>query len=320
VTSRTIVSVPASVERDELIALLKHLDRDDQAPARGFYLSGWSGTQPYTFDRIGRGTQHVEAVCLSVLGNTQPARIAEYVRHANAGGAGGDGLIQRFGLMVWPDAPGEWKNVDEYPNSEARDAAWGVFDRLSKLDEAAAFSLGALKGPYDKVPSLRFDEAAAAEFLAWRTDLEGRVRSGEMSPALEGHLAKYRKLVPALALMNHLANGGDGLVSLEALLTALSFAKFLESHARRLYSAGSEGERAAAKAILTRIRRKDLGDGFTARDIHQRDWAHLTDRDDVQRGLDLLTDLDHVAPSTPAPGGRGGRPKITYAINPRTLS
>jgi hypothetical protein len=43
------------VERDELISLLRHLDRDDQGNARGFYLSGWSGTQPYTFDRIIRG-------------------------------------------------------------------------------------------------------------------------------------------------------------------------------------------------------------------------------------------------------------------------
>jgi putative DNA primase/helicase len=308
------------VERDELISLLKHLDRDDQSVARGFYLSGWSGTQPYTFDRIGRGTLHIEAVCVSVLGNTQPARIAEYVRHANAGGAGGDGLIQRFGLMVWPDAPGDWKNVDEYPDSNARDSAWGVFERVSKLDETAALKLGALKGTFDKVPSLRFDEDAAAEFLTWRTDLEGRLRSGDLSPALEGHLAKYRKLVPALALMNHLADGGYGPVSLEALLRALSFAKFLESHARRLYAAGSEGERSAAKAILARIRRKDLEDRFTARDIHRKDWAHLADRGDIQRGLDLLTDLDHVAPSVPATGERGGRPKITYAINPRAFS
>jgi Protein of unknown function (DUF3987) len=34
------------VERDELTSLFKHLDRDDQSVARGFYLSGWSGTQP----------------------------------------------------------------------------------------------------------------------------------------------------------------------------------------------------------------------------------------------------------------------------------
>ena len=36
------------MERDELVSLLKHLDRDEQAVARSFYLSGWSGSQPYT--------------------------------------------------------------------------------------------------------------------------------------------------------------------------------------------------------------------------------------------------------------------------------
>ena len=43
------------VERDELVSLLRHLDRNDQAVARGFFLTGWSGTQPYTLDRISRG-------------------------------------------------------------------------------------------------------------------------------------------------------------------------------------------------------------------------------------------------------------------------
>ena len=39
------------IERDELISLLRHLDREEQAVARGFYMSGWAGMQPYTFDQ-----------------------------------------------------------------------------------------------------------------------------------------------------------------------------------------------------------------------------------------------------------------------------
>jgi hypothetical protein len=185
------------VERDELISLLKSLERDDQTVARGFYLSGWSGTQPYTFDRIARGHRHIPAICISVLGNTQPARISEYVRRVNLEGAGGDGLIQRFGLLVWPDASPEWKNIDEYPDSEARETVWKIFKRLGQIDIAAALALGATKGEFDKVPSLRFDEAAHSDFLEWRKDLEQRLRSGELSPALEGHSAKYQKLVPS---------------------------------------------------------------------------------------------------------------------------
>ena len=308
------------VERDELTSLLKHLDRDDQSVARGFYLSGWSGTQPYTFDRIMRGHRHIEAVCISVLGNTQPARIVEYVRSANLGGTGGDGLILRFGLLSWPDAPSEWRDVDEYPNSAAREKAWQTFERMAKLDTQAALRLGAEKGPFDKVPSLRFGEAAHEDFLGWRTDMERRLRSGEMSPALEGHLAKYRKLVPSLALINHLADGGTEPISHRALLKALAAAHYFESHARRLYGSASESELAAAKAILKHIRNGDLNDGFTARDVHQSGWAHLTEREQVGAGLSLLVDLDYLALSSPSIRAEGGRPKITYLVNPRGLT
>ncbi len=161
-----LVSDPAGllVERDELVSLLKHLDREDQCVGRGFYLSGWSGTQPYTFDRITRGHIHVDAVCIGVLGNTQPARIAEYIHRANYGGAGG--------------APGDWEDVDEFPNREAREKAWEVYQRLSKIDESAALKLGAEKGPYDKVPGLRFDEEAQPDFLDWRRDRSRRPSRG----------------------------------------------------------------------------------------------------------------------------------------------
>src|SRR5262245_24139145 len=216
-----LVSNPTGilVERDELVSLLKHLDREEQCVARGFYLSGWSGMQPYTFDRIGRGHIHVEAVCIGVLGNTQPTKIAEYVRRANADGAGGDGLIQRFGLLAWPDEPVGWKNVDEWPNRESRDAVWRIFEWISKLNEVEALKLGALKGDYDSRPL-----EAAAVFLEWRHGFEPRLRGHELSPALEGHLAKYRKLVPALALIDHLVEGGVGNVGAEALARALDMA------------------------------------------------------------------------------------------------
>jgi Protein of unknown function (DUF3987) len=76
--------------RDELVSLLKTLDREEYVAARGFFMSAWSGTQGYTFDRIIRGKTHIEAACLSLLGSTQPGRIAEYVRMANRGGLGDD--------------------------------------------------------------------------------------------------------------------------------------------------------------------------------------------------------------------------------------
>ena len=123
--------------RDELVSLLKTLDREEYVAARGFFLTAWNGTPPYTFDRILRGKTHIEAACLSLLGSTQPGRIAEYVRRATEGGSGDDGLIQRFGLLVWPDQEPEWRETDRYPNSDARMSAWATFERLDKLDPNA---------------------------------------------------------------------------------------------------------------------------------------------------------------------------------------
>jgi Protein of unknown function (DUF3987) len=209
------------VERDELVSLLRHLDHNDQAVARGFFLTGWSGTQPYTLDRISRGTRHIEAVCISVLGNSQPARISEYVKRANSNANGGDGLLQRFGLLAWPDTCPEWKDMDRCPHSRARENAWEVFERLSRLDRRAAMALGARRGPCDSVPFLRLSAAAHDDFLTWRSDLERRLRTGKMAPALEAHLAKYRKLVPALALINHLVDNGQNEISQRAMRKAL---------------------------------------------------------------------------------------------------
>jgi hypothetical protein len=218
--------------------------------------------------------------------------------------------------LVWPDEPVGWKNVDEWPDSVKRDMVWGIFEGISKLTETEALKLGAVKGTYDKIPFVRFDEEAAAEFLDWRTGLERRLRSDELSPALEGHVAKYRKLVPALALIDHLVAGGAGDVGKESLLRALAMAEYLETHARRVYGATDSVDIIAAEAILTHIRRGDLKDGFTARDIQRHGWSRLTDRDHIQRGLDLLIELDHLADVTAGKPGYGGRPKVSYWINP----
>ncbi|MBV9243256.1 MAG: DUF3987 domain-containing protein, partial [Methylobacteriaceae bacterium] len=297
--------------RDELVSLLKTLDREEYAAARGFFLTAWNGTTGYSFDRISRGKTYIEAVCLSLLGSTQPGRIAEYMGRAIRGGAGDDGLIQRFSLLVWPDHSGDWHEVDRFPNTAARQNAWDTFDRLDKL---IATDIGAETDTYATVPYLRFDPEGLETFAEWRAGFELRIRSGSDHAALESHLAKYRKLVPTLALINHLADGGAGPIGGLSTLRALTFAEYLESHARRAYGSGFQAEAGTAKAILARIRKGDLADGFTARDILQREWSNLSDRDQVITGLELLDDLSWLR-STRL--DTGGRPKIVYSINPR---
>ena len=301
------------VYRDELVSLLKGLDKEDQAEGRGFYLTGWNGDSPYTLDRIGRGLYlHIPALCISLLGGTQPGRLAEYTGQAIRGGAADDGLIQRFGLMVWPDPVATWRNVDRPPDHTAERVAYAVFDRLDRLDPA---SIGAqqdrnLDGHPIGLPYLRFSAEALSHFQEWHEALEVRLRSGELHPALESHFSKYRKLVPALALLIHLADDGRGEIGEDATLKALAWAEYLETHAHRVYGAVTQVEVAAAKAILRRIERGDLQAPFTTRDVWRPGWAGLSDRALVVRALELLADYGHL--TVEVDRATGGRPATRY--------
>ena len=307
------------VHRDEMVSLLRDLDREEKAGARGFYLTGWNGTTHYTVDRIGRGFDlHIPAVCLSLLGSTQPGRIADYSHAATHGGRGDDGLIQRFGLMVWPDVAGEWNNIDRWPDTAAKNEAFGAFARLDELDPAA---VGAehdtgIDGEPEGLPFLRFDAEALGLFVEWRTDLERRLRSDELTPALVSHLNKYRKLAPSLALLFHLADGNSGPVEQSALLRALAWSEYLESHARRVYASGPASEAATASAILGRMRRRDLPAVFAGWEVWRPGWAGLADRATVADGLNLLVDFGYLRCSRIETSGRTA---TRYTVNPRAL-
>ena len=40
-----------------------------------------------------------------------PDPLGEYLRATMRGGASDDGMLARFGLLVWPEAGGKWKNI-----------------------------------------------------------------------------------------------------------------------------------------------------------------------------------------------------------------
>ena len=60
------------VARDELAGWLRTMDKPGREGDREFYLEGWNGSGGYTFDRIGRGTVHIDAVTISICGGIQP--------------------------------------------------------------------------------------------------------------------------------------------------------------------------------------------------------------------------------------------------------
>jgi putative DNA primase/helicase len=303
--------------RDELYGLLTGLDKPGQEGARAFMLQSYDGNQGYTFDRIGRGTVHIPRVCLAMIGGIQPGRIQEYVRGAVAGGSADDGLLQRFGLLVWPDHAGEFIHVDQWPDTPAKQTAWAVFERLAALQAAS-----------DTEPKVwLFDDATQALFVEWLVPFETEIRGEDLHPAMVSHLSKYRKLIPALALLFALIDTPDsGCVIHEAeLLRALAFSDYLRTHANRLYAAAVMPEITDAATLLLKLKAGKLVDrdgvileSFTPRQVALKHWAGLGTPDAVRKAADVLADYDWLRREVVLGGAAGGRPSDRYSINPRT--
>ncbi len=301
--------------RDELYGLLTGLDKQGQEGSRAFYLQAYDGNQGYTFDRILRGTVHIPRVCLAMIGGIQPGKIQAYVREAVAGGSGDDGLLQRFGLTVWPDVAADYVHVDQWPDTPAKQAAWAVFERLAQLQPAS-----------DTEPVVwRFSREARGAFVEWLVPFEIMLRGDDLHPAIVSHLAKYRKLIPALALVcAHVDTPDSGCVVHEReLFRALAWCDYLISHANRLYAAAVTPETAGAAALLAKIKGGRLADSdgvimdsFTPRQVAVKHWTGLATPDAVRKAAEVLADYDHLRRDAVPSGIAGGRPSDRYLINP----
>jgi Protein of unknown function (DUF3987)/Bifunctional DNA primase/polymerase, N-terminal len=304
--------------RDELYGLLCSMDKQGQEGARGFYLQSFDGNQGYNVDRISRERVTLKRLCLSLLGGIQPGRLHELVRGAVQGGSSDDGLLQRFGLMVWPDPIPVFTLVDRPPNEFASNALNEVFERLAKLESN------------EDMPIVwRFDVAAQATFNEWLVAHETRLRQGDLHAALESHLSKYKKLVPALALIFALVTktcDSKKQVGQPELLLAIEWAKYLETHAERVYSAAKVPDVGTAATLLKKIAAGKLTkDGerakcFAVREVAQKNWTSLSNVESVKRAASVLVEYGWLQLESTKPTSTGGRPSERYFIHPDLLA
>ena len=151
-----------------------------------------------------------------------------------------------------------------------------------------------------------------------------------MHPAMVSHLAKYRKLIPALALVFALIDtpDNDGVIHERELIRALAWGNYLRSHANRLYAAAAMPESTDGANLLAKIKACKLTDSggvmlesFTPRQIAVKGWAGLATPEAVRKAADFLVDFDYlrreVIQSSDAMGR--GRPSDRYTINPAAM-
>jgi len=294
-------------KRDEFSGFLKTIDNESRPNDRAFYLEAFNGGGSYCYDRIGRGTIDIPSMTLSMIGTIQPGRFAGYVGAAIKQGHGDDGLAQRFQLAVYPDEPKFWINVDRYPDKNSKNQVYETINNLIERVKAV-----------DDPVILSFNPDGQKIFNEWREDLENKkLRNTDDHPALLSHLAKYRSLMPSLALIIHIVDEHQSNeippVSAHAAIKASAWCEYLESHARRIYSAATNNPIHIAKLILTKIKTGKLKPGFTSRIIQNKNWSGLTISEEIKQGLSILDEHNYIRLETIKTGGRDSN---TYWINP----
>lgn len=303
--------------RDELNGFYGMLGRDGHEADVGFYLEAYEGglSGAYESDRIARGNTRADGPCVSMFGTIQPGPLARHVEGAIAGRERATGWIQRFGLTVIPDDPGEGRGMDRAPDARARDVAYRAFRVLDEADRVRAFGAQQEEGGPD---FLRFGPDAQGLFEEWLEEHHGVIRAVGNAPAFEEFLVKQRKTVPALALIFHaldVAVGAQrpGPISADALDLACQWGAFLRLHAEKLFSLELRQAETAAHALAARLLRRAVPEGLTVADLGERDWSGLGRPALVHAALDVLEPLGWVRreyQSTP------GRTRTVVRVHP----
>jgi len=296
------------IVRDELAGWLLSLNKSGREGDRELFLEASNGYGSYTVDRIGRGTVHVPALCLAILGGIQPDKLAKCI--TNSLDTNDDGLLQRFQLIIYPEIRGKSTNHDISPNVEAQ-------KRVSKLienihDFEVKEDLG-FKG-------LRFDAQAQELFNSWREILESELRSGHIENChYLGHRSKFRSLVPSLALIFELLEGSEtsSIVSLSSLQLAIEWAAFLLEHAKKIYQVSSYPNFSEIQAFQKKLLSGKIRDGDTVRSIFRHHWDHLGTTECVEKALTFFCE-HHWIQILVIPSN--GRPIRTIKIHPDLLA
>ena len=303
------------VFRDELTGWLQSLDKPNRENDRPFYLEGWDGDSGHIVDRLGRGHLPIPAMTLTICGGIVPGKMRKYTDEAVGGGEGSDGLLQRFQLLVWPDdaAFPKWKPATSRESVDAKNEAWAVYKRLSEIEHPD-------NNPDDptQIPAVHFTDEAQKEHTTWMTELEDRLHTAlESTPAFESHMAKYRSLAPALALIIYLAElpAGEAIgdVPLKPLQMALNLCDLLELHAKKVFSRELNPGLANAFALSQRIEAGAVHDGDKVRDIYRKGWSELSSSRDVFAAVEILERLGWVRVDR---GGSGGQATETLSLHP----
>lgn len=312
-TSEALIRVAAGnprgllMVRDELAGWLATFNKAGRESDRAFYLEAVSGKNPVTVDRKGDGSLFCDPLALAMIGSIQPGPLRSLVKDAN--GAGNDGLLQRFGLLLWPDISNEQFTLnDSKPDAAARRLYVDTMRRLRSLE---------VEG--DEPGLLRFTPDARARWQSWYEYEMNELRQGDVPGLLNSHRVKLAgKTVLGIALTCECCdNPRPETVGLQSIERALLWAEILKTHAARLYAPQVTPDVEACRLLASKIQAGKLGTEFHCRDAYRKGWADLTEPETVKKACEHLTALNWLRPADNTKDT--GRPPEAFSVNPQVL-
>lgn len=314
--------------RDELSGWFSSFNQYRPGADEQFYLQCHAGG-PWLQHRKS-GDVVIPDVFLTVFGGLQPDVVATALGRGLHTGKPDNGLTARFSLLAWPEPVAALQWVDNSPDRDLRQRVNHLFEKLSTLDPERF--VGPLPKGWIHYPPLRFTPEAQIVFHDWFLEHHQAQQALEPEAQIKGHFAKYDGLFVRLALVHHLLRYTQGEPVEPATAdvnTARAVRRFIEGylrpHARKVYGhLGHDPGYAGAKKIGQWLIDNPGITSFTAREISRKQWAGLTGRDE-NTGKDYLraslAHLDNVAGWVRAEevptGPQGGRPTVSYDVNPK---
>lgn len=280
---------------------------------RGVYLKSYDGDS-VVINRAGRGEPiYIPRFSIGILAGMQPETLGRLF-NKSGGGAGSDGLFQRFNL--YQVAPAKDANFSAEVGTETRRKYFALFEVLERWNERSEYGMFATK----------LDPDAVAAHEAYVNNIR-MIAARTTSPRFSEHLSKFQAFIIRTALVLHClecaeANKYRRNLTLETYNRAKRIMEVLYRHSEAAYltldntlPVTHELVRAAAEMILSKqMKAVRMGD-FTR---HATGWR-ASDNRMKQEAIDSLTELDWLKDVTPDQSGRGRPSQGLFAVNPKVF-
>jgi Protein of unknown function (DUF3987) len=312
--------------RDEFSGFLEQIERGEHF-SKPLYLELWSGDAHYTLDRVGDGsgenTIRVDGGCLGITGGIQPSKMQKYLSESYAQGSS-DGFFARF-LPCWPDSFGEFVFSDRWADGDARKKANALYRWVADTDFTKQgaikfvdrFADSSDEDAPTRPPYYTLDDEAYTIFEEFYTERMRTMKRDGFGDPNDEFTGKSGKHLGTLALTLHVirVQSGEiapGPVDAQTMLMAIGWLEFYAAHWKKIMSLAKQSSPGAM--LAARVKRGEVTDEMTVREIGRKQWAGLRTPELVQVALDHLEASGWLKLED---ASSGGRPSVIVRLNPK---